>query len=256
MENHKTDPLAEAEMYIAYGRVEQAVQVLREAIKREPNRKDLWDKLAEIIRRGPSVGISPTVSFKGSSGHSMDADGTEVFKVGIVGKIILFIFSIIFFGGGLGGIFGGDFNWKLILIIDILYILFIINLLSYSVKLTEDRMIVSSLVRSRSFSYAEIGMVSYSGGGRGGYSVDVYDKEGKRVFSETWLDITGQALVGSLKRRAEKYGYRTAYEMLVNNISKNTGELSKNAARRIVTYIIIAVVIIICAVIARLIGII
>ena len=248
--NNKTDPLAEAEVYITYGRLETAAQILREAIKREPSRKDLWDKLAEIIRREPSVGASPTAAtFKSSSGHTMDADGTEVFKVGIVGKIIGFIFSILFFGGGLGGVSSGEFNWKLILIIDVLYILFIINLLSYSVKLTEDRMVVSSLVRSRSFTYAEIGLVCLSGGGRGGYSVDVYDREGKRVFSEIWLDTTQQALAMSLRRRAEKYG--TVYKM-----PKDAAGLSKNAVRRIVVYITIAVITIICAVISRLFGII
>jgi len=250
MEDNNADPLAEAEVYIAYGRLEQAAQILREAIKRESNRKELWDKLAEIIRREPSVGASPTASFKGSSGHGMDADGAEVFKVGvgIASKIIWFIGSITFFGVGLGGISSGEFNWKLVLIIDILYVLFIINLLSYSVKLTEDRMIVSSLVRSRSF---EIGMVALNGGGRGGYHVDVYDKEGKHVFREMWADAP-QALAASLKRRAGKYGYDTACRMLANKIPGNAGELSKNAVRRIVAYITIAVLAIICAVIARI----
>jgi len=242
MADHKTDPLAEAEVYMAYGCLEQAAQVLREAIKHEPNRKDLWDKLEEIIRRKPSVGASPTASFMSSSGYRRNADGTEVFKIGRMGKIILFIVSILFFGGGLGGISSGEFNWILVLVISILYILFVINILSYSIKLTEDQMIISSLVRSRYFSYAEIGMISYGGGGRGGYHVDIYNKEGKRVFMEMSAGAQ-RALAVSLKRRSEKYG--AAYGMPLT-------ELPKSAVRRITIYIILAVIAILCAFIARI----
>jgi hypothetical protein len=44
------DPLAEAEVYIAYGRKQQAMQILEGALKDEPRRKDLSDKLAALRR--------------------------------------------------------------------------------------------------------------------------------------------------------------------------------------------------------------
>jgi hypothetical protein len=45
------DPLAEAEVYLAYGRREQAVEVLKQGLAREPQRKDLAEKLAQLRQR-------------------------------------------------------------------------------------------------------------------------------------------------------------------------------------------------------------
>lgn len=42
------DPVAEAEVYIAYGREAQAEEILREALQRDPHRMDVAVKLAEI----------------------------------------------------------------------------------------------------------------------------------------------------------------------------------------------------------------
>jgi hypothetical protein len=45
------DPLAEAEVYLAYGRKEQAIEVLKEGLAREPQRKDVATKLAALRKR-------------------------------------------------------------------------------------------------------------------------------------------------------------------------------------------------------------
>jgi Tfp pilus assembly protein FimV len=45
------DPLAEAEVYLAYGRKEQAIGVLEQGLAREPRRKDLSEKLAQLRQR-------------------------------------------------------------------------------------------------------------------------------------------------------------------------------------------------------------
>ena len=240
MADNKTDPLAEAEVYIAYGRLEQAAQVLREAIKREPNRKDLWDKLAAIIRSKPSVGTSSTAFFKDSSGYRMDADGTEVFKAGRVRKIICFIVFIIFFGFWIGNIHGKAVEWMPMLIIGIIYILYTIHLLSYSVKLTEDRMIVSSIPWNRTFIYTEIGRVYFYSLSKGYHVVDVYNKQGKRIFRELFVDYP-IVFTTSLQRRTCGAIYDTPLR-----------KLSKNEGRRIVIYIVLAVIAILCAVIARI----
>lgn len=44
----EVDPLAEAEVYIAYGRDTQAEEILKEALARNPNREDVQIKLLEI----------------------------------------------------------------------------------------------------------------------------------------------------------------------------------------------------------------
>ena len=44
----EVDPVAEAEVYIAYGREAQAEEILREALNRDPQRADVATKLAEI----------------------------------------------------------------------------------------------------------------------------------------------------------------------------------------------------------------
>ncbi|ARU57317.1 Tfp pilus assembly protein FimV [Oleiphilus messinensis] len=49
-EPEKDDPLAEADVYIAYGRLDQAAQVLENAISEEPSRADIRLKLLEVYR--------------------------------------------------------------------------------------------------------------------------------------------------------------------------------------------------------------
>lgn len=43
-----TDPLAEAEVYLAYGRTEQAREILTQALQETPNRKDIQARLEAI----------------------------------------------------------------------------------------------------------------------------------------------------------------------------------------------------------------
>lgn len=55
MEAAEVDPLAEAEVYLAYGRAGQAVQVLKEAAGRNPDRQELKLKLLEIYQQQEDV---------------------------------------------------------------------------------------------------------------------------------------------------------------------------------------------------------
>ena len=48
IDSGEVDPVAEAEVYIAYGREAQAEEILREALQRDPHRPDVATKLAEI----------------------------------------------------------------------------------------------------------------------------------------------------------------------------------------------------------------
>jgi len=48
IDSGEVDPVAEAEVYIAYGREAQAEEILREALLRDPHRPDVATKLAEI----------------------------------------------------------------------------------------------------------------------------------------------------------------------------------------------------------------
>jgi len=48
IDSGEVDPVAEAEVYIAYGREAQAEEILREALLRDPHRADVATKLAEI----------------------------------------------------------------------------------------------------------------------------------------------------------------------------------------------------------------
>lgn len=44
----EADPIAEAEVYIAYGRVQQAIEILEEGVKLAPDREDIANKLKEL----------------------------------------------------------------------------------------------------------------------------------------------------------------------------------------------------------------
>ena len=48
-ETGEVDPIAEADVYIAYGRYRQAEELIRQAVEREPRRNDLVVKLFEIL---------------------------------------------------------------------------------------------------------------------------------------------------------------------------------------------------------------
>ena len=48
IDSGEVDPVAEAEVYIAYGREAQAEEILREALQRDPQRPDVATKLAKL----------------------------------------------------------------------------------------------------------------------------------------------------------------------------------------------------------------
>jgi pilus assembly protein FimV len=54
------DPLAEAEVYLAYDRREQAIQILEEALRGSPSRQDIRKRLAEV--RAGKAALAPAKS--------------------------------------------------------------------------------------------------------------------------------------------------------------------------------------------------
>lgn len=66
----EVDPIAEAEVYIAYGRETQAEEILREALKRQPERQAIRLKLLEIY-----AGRKDTVAFSQMAREMHDMTG-------------------------------------------------------------------------------------------------------------------------------------------------------------------------------------
>lgn len=62
MHADEVDPIAEAEVYLAYGRDQQAADVLQEAIRRSPQRHELKLKLLEIYHQRKDVRTFETVA--------------------------------------------------------------------------------------------------------------------------------------------------------------------------------------------------
>ncbi|MHB8454855.1 MAG: FimV/HubP family polar landmark protein [Acidiferrobacterales bacterium] len=58
----EVDPIAEAEVYLAYGRDEQAEEILREAIVKDPQRQELKQKLLEIYHQRNDAGAFETLA--------------------------------------------------------------------------------------------------------------------------------------------------------------------------------------------------
>ncbi len=58
----EVDPIAEAEVYLAYGRDEQAEEILREAVVKDPQRQELKQKLLEIYHQRNDVGAFETLA--------------------------------------------------------------------------------------------------------------------------------------------------------------------------------------------------
>ena len=48
IDTDEVDPIAEAEVYLAYGRDAQAEEILKDALKKDPNRQEIYLKLLEI----------------------------------------------------------------------------------------------------------------------------------------------------------------------------------------------------------------
>ncbi len=55
MQADEVDPVAEAEVYMAYGRDQQAMEVLQDAIRRDPSRVELKIKLLEVYQKRKDV---------------------------------------------------------------------------------------------------------------------------------------------------------------------------------------------------------
>jgi pilus assembly protein FimV len=69
----EVDPVAEAEVYIAYGREAQAEEILREALKKQPERQSARLKLLEILAGKKDVAAFSAVSkemFDQTGGHN------------------------------------------------------------------------------------------------------------------------------------------------------------------------------------------
>jgi len=58
----EVDPIAEAEVYLAYGRDEQAEEILREAVVKDPQRQELKQKLLEIYHQRNDIVAFETVA--------------------------------------------------------------------------------------------------------------------------------------------------------------------------------------------------
>ena len=72
IDSGEVDPVAEAEVYIAYGREAQAEEILREALLRDPQRPDVATKLAEI---SASQGKRDTFDKLAADVAAMDRNG-------------------------------------------------------------------------------------------------------------------------------------------------------------------------------------
>ncbi|MDP8568624.1 FimV/HubP family polar landmark protein [Methylophilus aquaticus] len=59
---HDVDPIAEAEVYMAYGRDAQAEEILRDAIQKDPNRQELKLKLLEIYHGAGNMAAFETLA--------------------------------------------------------------------------------------------------------------------------------------------------------------------------------------------------
>lgn len=72
IDTHDVDPIAEAEVYMAYGRDSQAVEILNDAIKKDSKRYELHLKLLEIF-----AGRRDTSAFEAVAGELYSTLGAE-----------------------------------------------------------------------------------------------------------------------------------------------------------------------------------
>src|SRR5205823_6510488 len=72
IDTDEVDPIAEAEVYLAYGRDAQAEEILKEALKKDPQRQEIYLKLLEIHAQHNKPSAFETVAtelFAVSQGH-------------------------------------------------------------------------------------------------------------------------------------------------------------------------------------------
>lgn len=79
----EVDPVAEAEVYIAYGRDGQAEEILKEAMERDPSREDVQVKLAEVYAARKDSAAFSTVA--GSINTLTGGSGDNWLKVAVLG---------------------------------------------------------------------------------------------------------------------------------------------------------------------------
>ncbi len=87
IDTHEVDPIAEAEVYMAYGRDAQAEEILKEALAKDPNRHEIALKLLEIY-----AARKDTVAFEAQASElyaSLGGQPTEVWlKAAELGRSI------------------------------------------------------------------------------------------------------------------------------------------------------------------------
>jgi pilus assembly protein FimV len=83
IDTHDVDPIAEAEVYMAYGRDAQAEEILKDAISKEPQRYELHLKLLEMYAANKNTSAFETVA--GEMYISLGADNSTWAKVAEIG---------------------------------------------------------------------------------------------------------------------------------------------------------------------------
>jgi pilus assembly protein FimV len=86
MDANEVDPIAEAEVYMAYGREAQAEEILKDAIKKEPKRYELHTKLLEIYAERKDASAFETVA--GELYTTLGSDDPVWEKVAEMGKVL------------------------------------------------------------------------------------------------------------------------------------------------------------------------
>ena len=78
IDTHEVDPIAEAEVYMAYGRDAQAEEILKEALNKDPNRHEIALKLLEIYAARKDTLAFETIASELYAG--MGGQGTPVWQ--------------------------------------------------------------------------------------------------------------------------------------------------------------------------------
>jgi pilus assembly protein FimV len=84
IDTHDVDPIAEAEVYMAYGRDAQAEEILKDAIAKEPQRYELHLKLLEIIANRKDTAAFETIA--GELYSTLGSNDPTWFKVAEMGQ--------------------------------------------------------------------------------------------------------------------------------------------------------------------------
>lgn len=84
IDTHDVDPIAEAEVYMAYGRDAQAEEILKDAIAKEPKRYELHLKLLEIFAARNDVSSFETIA--GELYSTLGASDPNWVKVAEIGR--------------------------------------------------------------------------------------------------------------------------------------------------------------------------